>query len=203
MRLACHSVAGTPAALGRAGASHEAAASGVVFFFSSRRRHTRLQGDWSSDVCSSDLFGLTPADLDTEFFTGSRTDAVPKRMKLRDILAQLQHIYAGNVGAEFAHMSDSEERLWLQDEFQQGRLEHRFSPEEQRNILWQLTAAEGLERYLHTKYIGQKRFSLEGADAFIPLLDDLIQGGGAAGIEEVVIGMAHRGRLNEIGRAHV
>src|SRR5207302_1578726 len=83
----------------------------------------------------------------------------------------------GNVGAEFAHMSDSEERLWLQDEFQQGRLEHRFSPEEQRNILWQLTAAEGLERYLHTKYIGQKRFSLEGADAFIPLLDDLIQGG--------------------------
>ncbi|TLY94705.1 MAG: 2-oxoglutarate dehydrogenase E1 component, partial [Gammaproteobacteria bacterium] len=147
-------------------------------------------------VLELDYFGLTPADLDTEFFTGSRTDAVPKRMKLRDILAQLQHIYAGNVGAEFAHMSDSEERLWLQDEFQQGRLEHRFSPEEQRNILWQLTAAEGLERYLHTKYIGQKRFSLEGADAFIPLLDDLIQGGGAAGIEEVVIGMAHRGRLN-------
>src|SRR2546430_511289 len=102
----------------------------------------------------------------------------------------------GPIRAEFAHMSDSEERLWLQDEFQQGRLEHRFSPEEQRNILWQLTAAEGLERYLHTKYVGQKRFSLEGADAFIPLLDDLIQGGGAAGIEEVVIGMAHRGRLN-------
>src|SRR5437868_312627 len=147
-------------------------------------------------VLELDYFGLTPADLDTEFFTGSRTDAVPKRMKLRDILAQLQYIYAGNVGAEFAHMSDSEERLWLQDEFQEGRLKHRFSPEEQRNILWQLTAAEGLERYLHTKYIGQKRFSLEGADAFIALLDDLIQGGGAAGIEEVVIGMAHRGRLN-------
>ena len=147
-------------------------------------------------VLELDYFGLTPADLDTEFFTGSRTEAVPKRMKLRDILAQLQHIYAGNVGAEFAHMSDSEERLWLQDEFQEGRLEHRFSPDEQRNILWQLTAAEGLERYLHTKYVGQKRFSLEGADAFIALLDDLIQGGGAAGIEEVVIGMAHRGRLN-------
>src|SRR2546421_508811 len=147
-------------------------------------------------VLDLDYFGLTPADLDTEFFTGSRTDAVPKRMKLRDILAQLQYIYAGNVGAEFAHMSDSEERLWLQDEFQEGRLRHRFSTEEQRNILWQLTAAEGLERYLHTKYVGQKRFSLEGADAFIPLLDDLIQGGGAAGIEEVVIGMAHRGRLN-------
>src|SRR6267154_3400653 len=114
-------------------------------------------------VLDLDYFGLTAADLDTEFFTGSRTDAVPKRMKLRDILAQLQYIYAGNVGAEFAHMSDSEERLWLQDEFQEGRLKHRFSPEEQRNILWQLTAAEGLERYLHTKYVGQKRFSLEGA----------------------------------------
>jgi 2-oxoglutarate dehydrogenase E1 component len=147
-------------------------------------------------VLDLDYFGLTAADLDTEFFTGSRTDAVPKRMKLRDILAQLQYIYAGNVGAEFAHMSDSEERLWLQDEFQEGRLKHHFSPEEQRNILWQLTAAEGLERYLHTKYVGQKRFSLEGADAFIPLLDDLIQNCGAAGIEEVVIGMAHRGRLN-------
>jgi 2-oxoglutarate dehydrogenase E1 component len=147
-------------------------------------------------VLDLDYFGLTPADLDTEFFTGSRTDAVPKRMKLGDIVAQLQYIYAGNVGAEFAHMSDSEERLWLQDEFQEGRLKHRFSTEEQRNILWQLTAAEGLERYLHTKYVGQKRFSLEGADAFIPLLDDLIQNCGAAGIEEVVIGMAHRGRLN-------
>jgi len=147
-------------------------------------------------VLDLDYFGLTAADLDTEFFTGSRTDAVPKRMKLRDILAQLQYIYAGNVGAEFAHVSDSEERLWLQDEFQEGRLQHRFSTEEQRNILWQLTAAEGLERYLHTKYVGQKRFSLEGADAFIPLLDDLIQNCGAAGVEEVVIGMAHRGRLN-------
>jgi 2-oxoglutarate dehydrogenase E1 component len=147
-------------------------------------------------VLDLDYFGLTPADLDTEFFTGSRTEAVPKRMKLRDILAQLQYIYAGNIGAEFAHMSDSEERLWLQDEFQEGRLKHRFSPEEQRNILWQVTAAEGLERYLHTKYVGQKRFSLEGADAFIPLLDDLIQNCGTAGIEEVVIGMAHRGRLN-------
>jgi 2-oxoglutarate dehydrogenase E1 component len=143
-----------------------------------------------------DYFGLTPADLDSEFFTGSRTAAVPKRLKLRDILAQLQQIYAGNVGAEFAHMSDSEERLWLQDEFQEGRLKHRFSAEEQRNILWQLTAAEGLERYLHTKYVGQKRFSLEGVDALIPLLDDLIQRSGEAGIEEVVIGMAHRGRLN-------
>ena len=111
-------------------------------------------------------------------------------------LAQLEFIYGGTIGAEFAHVSNSEERLWLQDEFQQGRLTGKLSSDERRNILWQLTAAEGLERYLHTKYVGQKRFSLEGADAFIPLLDDLIQTVGAAGVEEVVIGMAHRGRLN-------
>ena len=141
-------------------------------------------------------FHLTPEDLDTEFYTGSRIEAVSKWLKLRDILAELEQIYGGNVGAEFAHVSDSEERLWLQDEFQEGRLRHRFSTDEQRNILWQLTAAEGLERYLHTKYVGQKRFSLEGGDAFVPLLDDLIQRCGEDGVEEVVIGMAHRGRLN-------
>ena len=147
-------------------------------------------------VLDLEYFHLTPEDLDTEFHTGSRIEAVPRQLKLRDILAQLQYIYAGNVGAEFAHVSDSEERLWLQDQFQDGRLRHQFSSEERRNILWQLTAAEGLERYLHTKYVGQKRFSLEGVDALIPLLDDLIQRAGAAGIEEVVIGMAHRGRLS-------
>jgi 2-oxoglutarate dehydrogenase E1 component len=141
-------------------------------------------------------FGLAESDLDTEFFTGSRNGAVPKREKLRDILAQLEHIYAGTIGAEFAHVSESEERLWLQDEFQACRLTGKFTTEEKRNILWQLTAAEGLERYLHTKYVGQKRFSLEGGDSFVALLDDLIQTAGAAGIEEAVIGMAHRGRLN-------
>jgi 2-oxoglutarate dehydrogenase E1 component len=143
-----------------------------------------------------DYFHLEAEDLDSEFYTGSHIEAVPRRLKLRDILAQLQLIYGGNVGAEFAHVSDSEERLWLQDEFQQGRLRHRFTDDERRNILWQLTAAEGLERYLHTKYVGQKRFSLEGSDALIPLLDDLIQRAGEAGVEETVIGMAHRGRLN-------
>src|SRR5215831_17758593 len=143
-----------------------------------------------------DYFGLKPADLDAEFFTGSRVEAVPQRLPLREILAELQQIYADTVGAEFAHISNSEERLWLQDEFQQGRLRQRFTPDEQRHILSQLTAAEGLERYLHTRYVGQKRFSLEGLDSLIPLLDDLIQRAGEAGMDEVVIGMAHRGRLN-------
>ncbi len=141
-------------------------------------------------------FGLAESDLDTEFFTGSRTDAIPKRNTLRGILASLERIYAGSIGAEFAHVSNADERLWLQDQFQSGRMHYQFSPEERRNILWQLTAAEGLERYLHTKYVGQKRFSLEGGDSLIPLFDDLVQRAGIGGVEEVVIGMAHRGRLN-------
>ncbi|MCW5573962.1 MAG: 2-oxoglutarate dehydrogenase E1 component [Steroidobacteraceae bacterium] len=147
-------------------------------------------------VLELDYFGLSDADLDTEFFTGSRTGSIAQRLPLREIIAQLRHIYAGPIGAEFAHVSDTEERLWLQDEFQSGRMLGSFTAEEKKNLLWQLTAAEGLERYLHTKYVGQKRFSLEGGDALIPLLDDLVQRGGAAGIEECIIGMAHRGRLN-------
>ena len=147
-------------------------------------------------VLDLSYFGLTQADLDTPFFTGSRVANVPARATLREIIATLEHVYCGSVGAEFAHVSNTEERLWLQDQFQSGRLNHVFSPEERKNILWQLTAAEGLERYLHTKYVGQKRFSLEGGDSLIPLLDDLIQSAGAVGVEEFVIGMAHRGRLN-------
>jgi 2-oxoglutarate dehydrogenase E1 component len=147
-------------------------------------------------VLDLEYFGLGAADLDSEFFTASRTQAVPQRMKLRQILEQLETIYAGPIGAEFAHMSESQERLWLQDQFQAGRLAGRFTTEEKRNILWQVTAAEGLERYLHTKYVGQKRFSLEGGETLLPLLDDLIQSCGGAKVEEVVIGMAHRGRLN-------
>ncbi len=147
-------------------------------------------------VLELSYFKLSSADLDTEFYTGSRIEAVAKRMPLREILRELEIIYGGSVGAEFAHISDSNERLWLQDRFQAGRLEHRFTPEEKRGILWQLTSAEGHERYLHTKFVGQKRFSLEGGDTLIPMLDDLIQSCGRAAVEEVVIGMAHRGRLN-------
>ena len=140
--------------------------------------------------------GLGPADMDTVFHTASRTSGVERQLKLSEILKQLRHIYTGRIGAEFAHVSTSDERLWLQDCFQDGRLHHRFTNDERLNLLWQLTAAEGLERYLHTRYVGQKRFSLEGGDALIPLLDDVVQRSGAAGVEEIVIGMAHRGRLN-------
>jgi 2-oxoglutarate dehydrogenase E1 component len=155
-----------------------------------------LQDRGKPTVLNLDHFGLSDADLDTEFFTGSRIEAIRERSTLKDILSTLKFIYCGTIGAEFAHVSDSDERLWLQDQFQSARMLRRFTAEEKKNILWQLTAAESLERYLHTKYVGQKRFSLEGGDSLIPLLDDLVQQGGKAGIEETIIGMAHRGRLN-------
>jgi 2-oxoglutarate dehydrogenase E1 component len=147
-------------------------------------------------VLDLQYFGLSDADLETEFFTGSRNHAIPERTTLKNILRDLKFIYTDTIGAEFAHVSDTEERLWLQDRFQVGRMQQRFSVDEKKNILWQLTAAEGLERYLHTKYVGQKRFSLEGGDSLIPSLDDLVQYGGQGGVEETIIGMAHRGRLN-------
>jgi 2-oxoglutarate dehydrogenase E1 component len=147
-------------------------------------------------VLSLEYAALSEADLDTEFYTAARNDWIPKQATLREIISRLQRVYCGHIGAEFAHISDSDERLWLQDEFQLGRMQHRFSVDERRNLLGQLTAAEGLERYLHTRYVGQKRFSLEGGDALIACLNDLIQQGGRAGIEEFVLGMAHRGRLN-------
>jgi len=147
-------------------------------------------------VLGLDYLGLTEADLDTEFFTGSRNEAIRPRLRLREIIAQLQQIYCGTIGAEFAHVSNETERLWLQERFQVGRVQQHYSADEKRDILWNLTMAEGLERYLATRYPAQKRFSLEGGDSLIPLLEDLIQTGGVHGLEDIVIGMAHRGRLN-------
>ena len=97
-------------------------------------------------VLELDYFGLTEADLDTEFFTGSRSGSIAQRLPLREIIKQLRLIYGGPIGAEFAHVSDTEQRLWLQDEFQAGRLLGTFSADEKKNFLWQLTTAEGLER---------------------------------------------------------
>jgi len=147
-------------------------------------------------VLDLEYYKLTEADLDLEFYTGSRNDAIKPRLPLREIFAQLRHIYGGTIGAEFAHVSDTTERLWLHDRFQTGRMLEHPASDARRNILWQLTMAEGLERYLATKYPAQKRFSLEGGDSLIPLLDNLIQRCGGHAVEDVVIGMAHRGRLN-------
>jgi 2-oxoglutarate dehydrogenase E1 component len=194
--------AGAPGILSADAAAKQGAVSRLVQIYANRGHLIAkldplgLQKRERPRVLELGYFGLTEADLNTEFLTGSRPSSLAKTLKLRELIAQLEHVYCGTIGAEFAHVSDTEERLWLQDEFLKGRLKGKLTTDEQKNILWQLSAAEGLERYLHTKYVGQKRFSLEGGDSLIPLLDDLIQVGGQQGIEECVIGMAHRGRLN-------
>ena len=147
-------------------------------------------------VLKLDYLGLTESDMDTEFFTGGLASTSNERMKLRDIIALLQTIYCGKIGAEFAHISRARERLWLRKQFEQGVVANVLSDEERLYILDKLTSAEGIERYLHTRYVGQKRFSLEGGESLIPLLDDIIQQGGVSGIREIVFGMAHRGRIN-------
>ncbi|MGH8231809.1 MAG: 2-oxoglutarate dehydrogenase E1 subunit family protein, partial [Steroidobacteraceae bacterium] len=99
-------------------------------------------------VLELDYAGLSEADLDSEFYTASRNDWIAKRATLREIIARLERIYCGHIGAEFAHVSNTDERLWLQDEFQLGRMQQRFNAAQRRSLLGQLTAAESLERYL-------------------------------------------------------
>jgi 2-oxoglutarate dehydrogenase E1 component len=134
--------------------------------------------------------------MDSEFFTGGLAGTGNSRMRLRDILGLLRKIYCGKIGAEFAHISRARERLWLRKHYEHGVDAGSLSDEERCWILEQLTSAEGIERYLHTRFVGQKRFSLEGGESLIPMLDDIIQQGGKSGVRELVIGMAHRGRIN-------
>ncbi|HSG98032.1 MAG TPA: 2-oxoglutarate dehydrogenase E1 component, partial [Woeseiaceae bacterium] len=147
-------------------------------------------------VLKLDYLGLTEADMDTEFYTGGLAGTSDDRMKLRDVLALLKSIYCGKIGVEFAHISRARERLWLRQRFEEGAVTANLTDEERIWTLQQLTSAEGIERYLHTRYVGQKRFSLEGGESLIPMLDDIIQQGGVGGVREIVIGMAHRGRIN-------
>ena len=137
---------------------------------------------------------LSDADLDTEFGTGGV--AGRERMKLRDLLDLLKATYAGPIGAEFMHITDAEQRRWMYERLEAAGGRFGRSTEDKARILERLTAADGLERYLGTKYVGQKRFSLEGGDALIPLMDTLVRRAGQQGCKELVVGMAHRGRLN-------
>ena len=147
-------------------------------------------------VLSFDFLGLDESDLAREFYTGGLAGTGQQRMKLQDILALLKQIYCGKLAAEFAHMSRARERLWLREQFEASRVHGEFDAPERTTILDSLTRAEGIERYLNTRFVGQKRFSLEGSETLIPMLDDLIQRAGEQGVQELVIGMAHRGRLN-------
>ncbi|KAA9133300.1 2-oxoglutarate dehydrogenase E1 component [Marinihelvus fidelis] len=137
---------------------------------------------------------LNDADLDREFNTGWL--AAPNRMKLRDIEALLKKVYTRSIGAEFMHIVDTRKRRWLEERLEGCGGDFGTSNEEKVRLLEMLTAAEGLEKFLHTKYVGQKRFSLEGGESLIPLLHETMLHSGANGVEEIVIGMAHRGRLN-------
>ena len=137
---------------------------------------------------------LSDADLGTEFSTGGVGGR--ERMKLGDLLALLKATYAGSVGAEFMHITDAEQRRWMYERLESAAGNYGRDKAQKARILERLTAAEGLERYLHTKYVGQKRFSLEGGESLIPLMDVVIRRAGEDGVKDVVLGMAHRGRLN-------
>jgi 2-oxoglutarate dehydrogenase E1 component len=141
------------------------------------------------------FYGFSDADQETVFDT-SNTFFGKNNMSLRELLNALRETYCGTLGAEFMYTSEMGEKRWWQEKLESIRSKPNFNSDQKKTILENLTAAEGLERYLHTKYVGQKRFSLEGGESFIAAMDELIQQAGLKGVQEVVIGMAHRGRLN-------
>ncbi|HEY0888356.1 MAG TPA: multifunctional oxoglutarate decarboxylase/oxoglutarate dehydrogenase thiamine pyrophosphate-binding subunit/dihydrolipoyllysine-residue succinyltransferase subunit [Nocardioides sp.] len=138
--------------------------------------------------------GLTLWDLDREFPTGSFGSADKPFMKLRDILGILRDSYVRTTGIEYMHIQDPEQRQWIQQRVERP---HEKTPrEEQLRILLKLNQAEAFETFLQTKFVGQKRFSLEGGETTIPVVDEICEAAAEAGLDEVTIGMAHRGRLN-------
>ncbi|MDK2012736.1 MULTISPECIES: 2-oxoglutarate dehydrogenase E1 component [unclassified Deinococcus] len=138
-----------------------------------------------------EYYGLSAADLNEQVQDG------PFSGPLRDVIAQLQDTYCGPIGFEFNYLP-ANERAWFQERVEANRGRGVFSRDERRRLMSKLNAAEGLELYLKNKYPGVKRFGLEGGESFIPLLDRIIQQAGAVGVKEVVLGMAHRGRLNTL-----
>ncbi|RYF74344.1 MAG: 2-oxoglutarate dehydrogenase E1 component, partial [Comamonadaceae bacterium] len=141
------------------------------------------------------FYGFTDADLETVFNT-SNTFFGRETMSLRDLLNALRETYCGTIGVEYMYTTDQNHKRWWQQKLESARTNPQLGKDEKIHVLERLTAAEGLERFLHTKYVGQKRFSLEGGESFIVSMDELINKAGAAGVQEIVIGMAHRGRLN-------
>ncbi|HET6599849.1 MAG TPA: thiamine pyrophosphate-dependent enzyme, partial [Burkholderiaceae bacterium] len=142
------------------------------------------------------FYDLSEADLDITFSASNTYFTTAEHQSLREIVQALRDTYCGSVGAEFMHITEPTEKRWWQQRLESIRAKPNFDADEKKHILDRLTAAEGLERYLHTKYVGQKRFSLEGGESFIAAMDELVQRAGAKGVQEIVIGLAHRGRLN-------
>ena len=140
-------------------------------------------------------YGFTDADMETVFNT-SNTFFGKETMPLRELLNALRETYCGTIGAEYMYITDQGQKRWWQQKLESARAKPQLSAEQKKHVLERLTAAEGLERFLHTKYVGQKRFSLEGGESFIVAMDELVNQAGKQGVQEIVIGMAHRGRLN-------
>ncbi len=138
--------------------------------------------------------GLTNDDMDLTFSTGGLGGT--SDMQLSAIVDMLQETYTESIGSEYMHIFDMEQKEWIQRQLESTRTNPDYPNDFKIHLLERLTAAEGLEQFLHTKYVGQKRFSLEGGESLITILDEMINRGGTQGIEEIVIGMAHRGRLN-------
>ena len=140
-------------------------------------------------------YGLTDADMNTPFHVGTDLSGSPK-LPLAEIIRHLKQIYCGPLALEYMHIPDTAEREWLQARLEANGARPQFDAETKRRILKEITAAETMERYLHTRYVGQKRFSLEGGESTVPALNHLIRASTEKGVQEIVIGMAHRGRLN-------
>ncbi|HQQ69149.1 MAG TPA: 2-oxoglutarate dehydrogenase E1 component [Alicycliphilus sp.] len=141
------------------------------------------------------FYGFSDADQETVFNVGN-TFFGKESLSLRELLNALRETYCGTIGAEYMYASDQNQKRWWQQKLETIRSKPNFSIDKKKRILDRLTAAEGLERFLHTKFVGQKRFSLEGGESFIAAMDELIDAASAKGVQELVIGMAHRGRLN-------
>ncbi len=141
------------------------------------------------------FYGFKDADQEAVFNT-SNTFFGKDTMSLRELINALRETYCGTIGAEYMYITDQQAKRWWQQKLEAIRSKPSFSDEKKKHILDRVTAAEGLERFLHTRYVGQKRFSLEGGESFIAAMDELIEEAGAKGVQEIVIGMAHRGRLN-------
>ncbi|MDR3635406.1 MAG: 2-oxoglutarate dehydrogenase E1 component [Isosphaeraceae bacterium] len=147
----------------------------------------------SHEMLDLATFGLSEADLDREFFNPL---SEPPYCTLRQLIAILRETYCRKIGVEYMHIRNEQVRKWLQDRMEPNRNRPKFDLRQKRRIILKLNAAELFETFLHTHYVGQKRFSLEGGEMLIPLLDTVIERSSRYGVKEIVLGMPHRGRLN-------
>ncbi|RMH51772.1 MAG: 2-oxoglutarate dehydrogenase E1 component [Zetaproteobacteria bacterium] len=175
----------------------------AIYLIHAWRVHGHLQADLDplrlnppkpSPELELGYYGLSEADLDVEFPTGDLPG--PARQPLSAIIATLERTYCGHIGPEFMHITDSARKHWLQQRLESVQSTPRFSDEVRMRIYSMVMRAEGFEQFLHTRYVGQKRFSLEGGESLIAMLDHLITHAAGCGVRELILGMAHRGRLN-------